>query len=156
MCLWKDHRWELDAEDPVREMLDCYLESGGDLNFVHPRNGWTFLHLAVEYGNATAICKLLQLGMDINLGECPGGLPLHFAVDSAVDCAIQDNRDVDWSMVKLLVELGADRKCLDDEGRNFWRFVLYRCGPIRAAELARVLNLNYELDYEIRSVDGVK
>jgi len=62
---------------------------------------------------------LVLAGADINIQDEQGQTPLHWAVDVAVDGAIQTGRDkIDWRVVGVLLDLGANLKIPDQCGRT--------------------------------------
>lgn len=60
---------------------------------------------------------LVAAGGDVNIQDGHGQTPLHFAVDGAIDGAIQCNHEsINWSVVDTLLSLGADPQIPDDQG----------------------------------------
>ena len=103
--------------DPWQEILESYMQSGGDLN--HQVNqGRTLLHNAVEFGNVEAIRWLIINGADINLPESQGWTPLHLAVDVDIDVALQSRQKMTMDATRTLIELGADQSLRNDRGET--------------------------------------
>ena len=138
-ALWNDERWAVNADEVAARMLEEYSGLGGDLDFVHPRFGHTLFHHACDEGNLAAIRQLVRLGANI---DAEGGMncpPLFYALDSVVDAARQDEHEVDWTLVKLFIELGADQEKTDREGRDFRTWAVGCCSPSEAEEMVREL-----------------
>ena len=76
--------------------------------------GVDLLVLAQHHGRLDAVRELVQCGADVN-GESETGMtPLHLAVDVARDADDLQSLNV----VRLLLELGADPRKVDREGRS--------------------------------------
>lgn len=70
-----------------------------------------------ETGNI--VRALVAAGADINIQDSFGQTPLHTAVDMAIDGTIQQNREtIDWSVVDVFLELGADPSIPDNTGKT--------------------------------------
>ena len=76
------------------------------------------LACAGENDNTGEIVRLLvAAGGDVNIQDGHGQTPLHFAVDVAIDGAIQCNQEtLNWSVVDTLLSLGADPQIPDKQG----------------------------------------
>lgn len=62
---------------------------------------------------------LVAAGADINLQDEHGQTPLHWAVDMAIDGAIQADRpEIDWRVVGVFLELGGNPDIRDISGRT--------------------------------------
>lgn len=86
--------------------LKPYLVNGGDINFIHPNSGWSLLNLAIENKNKEFIKALAEEGIDLN--EPQANRPLFHALDIDIDSAIQQNKEIDFAITCLLIELGAN------------------------------------------------
>lgn len=83
-------------------------------------NALTAIHTAGEHDVTGQIVSLLiDAGANINLQNLQGWTPLNFAVDMAIDGANQQNLpDIDWSTVKMMLNLGADPDIRDQHGKT--------------------------------------
>jgi ankyrin repeat protein len=62
---------------------------------------------------------LVAAGADINLQDEHGQTPLHWAVDMAIDGAIQADRPkINWHVVGVFLDLGANPQIRDQGGRT--------------------------------------
>jgi ankyrin repeat protein len=100
------------------EVLQDYIRDGGDVNEHHPNSDWTLLHLAAEHGNIEAIRLLVNNGADINVRDVKGLTPLHWAVDSDIDGAIQTMTEITFASTRTLLELGADQTLVGNNGER--------------------------------------
>jgi ankyrin repeat protein len=91
--------------DTIRRRLDA----GVDVNLAERRSRYTPLHFAVQEGSVDAAASLLDAGADIQAVYSPGATPLHLAV-------IRWRKSPDGSMIKLLVDRGADKGALEKNG----------------------------------------
>lgn len=93
------------------------LQMGANPN-VPASNGITAIHTAGEHDVTGQIVSILvDAGANINLQNLQGWTPLHVAVDMAIDGANQQNlSDIDWSTVKMMLNLGADPDLRDLHG----------------------------------------
>jgi ankyrin repeat protein len=97
----------------------AYLDAGGDVNCLSPKNCWTLLHFAVEDRNLEVIKLLASRGADLNVPDVNGWTPLHLAVDSDMDTSGRDGRRAtELPTAKLLVELGASATTKAADGKT--------------------------------------
>lgn len=104
---------DLDEEtEKAEEKWLLQLDSCDELEIrlaIDPISGQSLLHLAVEYRFAKAVKRLVELGVDVNVKDYNGTTPFLLSLDSAVDNAAQAGIEIiDFSISKLLVDLGAD------------------------------------------------
>lgn len=72
-----------------------------------------------ETGNIVRV--LVNAGADINIQGSHGWTPLHHAVDIAIDGTIQQGREsVDWSVVGIFLDLGANPTIPDVNGKTVY------------------------------------
>jgi ankyrin repeat protein len=93
------------------------LAAGANPNL--PGRAWpSAIACAGENDETGDIARLLvDAGADINIQDESGQTPLHFAVDIAIDGAIQANCETfDWSVVEVFLSLGADPAIQDKRG----------------------------------------
>lgn len=97
------------------------LRSGANPNL--PGRTWSSAIACAAENDATGdIVRLLVAnGADVNLQNEQGLTPLHYAVDVAIDGTIQQNREsIDWSVVDVLLELGAEPNIRDARGQTVY------------------------------------
>ena len=64
---------------------------------------------------------LVASGADINVQNERGLTPLHYAVDVAIDGTIQQGLEtIDWSVVGVFLDLGADPNIPDARGKTVY------------------------------------
>ena len=100
------------------EAVQAYLHSGGDINRVHERQGWSLLHFAAEHQNAEVIGYLVENGANVEIRDHSGWTPLHLAVDADIDGAIQDRKVPRMIATRALIRAGADPTVKDEEGNT--------------------------------------
>jgi ankyrin repeat protein len=67
--------WAVDRRDPDREMIECLLASGANVN-AQDKTGKTALHLAAQRGSTRATAWLVDKGAELNLKDQRGESPL--------------------------------------------------------------------------------
>ncbi|MDP1796861.1 MAG: ankyrin repeat domain-containing protein [Planctomycetaceae bacterium] len=100
-------------------MVDELLRAGANPN--RPGRAWSSAIACAGENDETGaiIQRLVASGADLNLQNDQGATPLHYAVDVAVDGAIQQNRgSFDWTVVGLMLDWGADLTLKDARGRT--------------------------------------
>src|SRR2546423_5118514 len=95
-----------------------WVESGGSANAIHPKSGWSLLHVAAELKDVAAIDYLIEAGADPNQRDIYGQTPLHIAVDSEIDGARQMQEPLEYKVTKRLIELGADTTIRDNQDKT--------------------------------------
>mmetsp|Transcript_6220 Transcript_6220/g.9703 ORF Transcript_6220/g.9703 Transcript_6220/m.9703 type:complete len:321 (+) Transcript_6220:100-1062(+) len=75
------------------------------VNFQHPHNGLSLLHVAAEFGRVEIVRLLVESGASVHLATMEGAMPLHNAASSAKT-----------KVISLLYEMNADFNATDDEG----------------------------------------
>ena len=84
------------------------IADGQSLQATHSQLGYTCLHAAVEFGQASAVRVLLNAGALLDSHLAPSGrTPLHYAA--------QHGR---VEIAKMLLEAGASKKVLDSAARR--------------------------------------
>lgn len=95
-----------------------WIDSGGDPKSIDPKSGWSLLHFAAEFQDIAAIEYLINLSCDPNQPDNYGQTPLHIAVGSDIDGAIQTDEPLEYKATKRLLELGADITMKDNQGKT--------------------------------------
>ena len=93
------------------------LDAGANPNL--PGRAWSSaIACAGENDDTGDIVRVLVgAGADVNIQDEHGQTPLHHAVDMAIDGTIQQNLDeIDWTVVGVYLELGADPSRPDNNG----------------------------------------
>jgi ankyrin repeat protein len=98
--------------------IERWVADGGSVETTDPRNGWSLLHIAAEMQDIAAIEYLINSGCDPNRRDNHGQTPLHIAVDSEIDGAIQTEEPIEYRVTKRLIELGADATRQNDRGET--------------------------------------
>jgi ankyrin repeat protein len=80
------------------------------------RNLWSPAHQAVEDGDAVELARLLDSGADPNEACCGMTLLAH-AVDYEADTAIQAGREMEVTLIAVLLAYGASPRIVDDAGK---------------------------------------
>ena len=93
-----------------------WVDGGGSAKVVRPQDGYSLLHQAAEFQDVAAIEYLIEAGCDPNQHDIHGQTPLHIAVDSEIDAAIQTQGRVEYKATKRLVELGTKTDVADNQG----------------------------------------
>jgi ankyrin repeat protein len=97
--------------------IEEYLLSGGDKLIVNPGNGWGLLHYASENMFNSVVNMLLEKGIPVDVKAADGSTPYLIALDASIDAAIQqDEPEIDFSVVKILIEHGADMDVCSIDG----------------------------------------
>jgi len=89
--------------------IEQFLEEGGSINH-RSANGKTLLHYAAEDRDSETIRFLVSRGASLDLQCEHGDTPLHVAVDSDIDYAVQFGRPLIMSTVAELINAGASEK----------------------------------------------
>lgn len=95
------------------------LNAGADAN--KPGRTWSSaIACAGENDDTGEIVRVLvAAGADVNIQDEHGQTPLHLAVDKAIDGTIQQSLDrIDWTVVGVYLELGADPAIADENGKT--------------------------------------
>ena len=96
-----------------------YLEQGGDANGRSQQTSWTLLHYAADNEFKSIVEILIGAGADINSKTADGWTPYMIALSGVIDAAIQnDHVEIDFSIVKILLELGADSEICTESGES--------------------------------------
>jgi ankyrin repeat protein len=98
--------------------IKLWIEGGGSAKVIHSQSGWTLLHIAAEFQDIKAREYLVNSGCDPNERDKNGQTPLHIAVDSEIDGAIQTQQLLEYKATKRLIELGADKTIEDNQGET--------------------------------------
>jgi len=107
----------------LHQQLVHWVESGGNLDWRTP-NGWTLLHLAAQCGNEKMIRFLIERGSDIEARDNEGLTPLMLACETGYT-----SLRLNPSVVKTLLELGANPNSEDFEGRRASSLVRLLASP---------------------------
>ncbi len=143
----------LEDDSFVRAAARSYMDElrgriadGQSLQATHSQLGYTCLHAAVEFGQASAVRVLLNAGALLDSHLAPSGrTPLHYAA--------QHGR---VEIAKMLLEAGASKKVLDSAARRPWHYLadaqelqdlmqLLKDGPSRVAAVAMAKTSSSEL-----------
>jgi len=95
------------------------LAAGANPNL--PGRAWSSaIACAGENDETGEIVRILvDAGADVNIQDEFGLTPLHRAVDMAIDGTIQQNlKEIDWTVVGVYLELGADPNIRDKNGET--------------------------------------
>jgi ankyrin repeat protein len=85
--------------------------------FVNVRNLWSPAHQAVEDGDVVELARLLDSGADPN-EVCSGMTLLTHAVDYEADTAIQTDREMEVTLIAVLLAYGASPQIVDSSGKS--------------------------------------
>lgn len=111
------HLIEDDADQLWEREIAQYINSGGDILVTNPDNGWTLLHYAAENLFSNVVNLLLSSGIPVDVRDSNGSTPYLVALDASIDAAIQnDESNIDFSTVKILIENGADVEACSTDG----------------------------------------
>jgi ankyrin repeat protein len=88
--------------------IRAFIESGGNKNLVDEKSGWSLLHYCCECQQVEVLKYLISVGLDVEVEDKQGWRPIHLAVDSDIDSAIQSGEDITFSCTKVLVKGGAN------------------------------------------------
>jgi hypothetical protein len=97
------------------------LKSGANPNL--PGRAWSSAIACAGENDETGdiVRALVAGGADINIQNEQGLTPLHYAVDIAIDGTIQQNLEtIDWSVVAVFLDLGADPNIRDASGKTVY------------------------------------
>lgn len=84
------------------------LAEGVDLDWRHPRQGWTALHAAVENDQLEVVRALVAAGADLEALDSAGWTPLCLAVDAEIDGSLQTGKSLSLKITGFLLEEGAN------------------------------------------------
>lgn len=118
-----DVLFDLDGKDSeVDEMwlsrIQEYFNGGGNITKLTDRNGWQLIHIAALNGLDKVAEWLVENGVDVNSKDEQGCTPLMLAFDLDIDGSIQHRREIDFSHSKKLVDLGADKNVMNNDGES--------------------------------------
>ncbi len=120
-----DIEWNEWGTDKSLPSLDRFVESGGDVNAVHPESGMSLLWLAAEQMDVPLIRRLGELGADPNLPlMAMQYTAVHNAVDIDIDSVIQSQQPsdlvglVDFRVTKAMVDIGGSIHIADKNGQT--------------------------------------
>lgn len=124
--------------------LRALVAAGADVDAATTRDdslGWPIFG-AMENQQIETLRCLLDLGADVNAGSSRGWTPLHVAVDSEADSAVQTGAPaMSVAVTALLLEHGADPAARDDRGQTPLDIALHypheRAAALLRAALAR-------------------
>jgi ankyrin repeat protein len=97
------------------------LKSGANPNL--PGRAWSSAIACAGENDDTGdiVRALVAGGADINIQSEQGLTPLHYAVDIAIDGTIQQGLEtIDWSVVGVFLDLGADPNIRDARGKTVY------------------------------------
>ena len=97
--------------------IEQFLEEGGSMDHLSD-TGKTLLHYAADGSDSNVVQFLVSKKANLNLQDEQDNTPLHLAVDSDIDYAIQHEKPLKMSTVIELINAGADEKLKDDKGRT--------------------------------------
>lgn len=98
-CNWTEYRgWDV---------LEYYIENGGDVYAIDDATGRTTLHFAVTHQFVSTVDNLLDQGLELEARDKKGETPLHRAAASGSQ-----------EMIQHLVERGADLTAVNDKGQT--------------------------------------
>jgi ankyrin repeat protein len=85
--------------------------------FADVRNLWSPTHQAIEDGDAVELARLLDSGADPN-EICSRMTLLTHAVDYEADTAIQTDREMQVTLIAVLLAYGASPRIVDGAGKS--------------------------------------
>jgi len=94
------------------------LDAGGDVNAIDAETEWTLLHHAAEHTDLSLMDILVARGLDLGARDFNGWTPLHVAVDSDIDGAIQSKCIPTFLGSRRLLTLGAPLNAAANDGRK--------------------------------------
>jgi ankyrin repeat protein len=96
--------------------IQAWISNGGSAEVTDSQLQWSLLHYAAEFQNIEAVEFLIRCGCNPNAQNRYGQTPLHIAVDSETDAAIQDGVLPDYQIARRLMECGASPEIRDRQG----------------------------------------
>lgn len=106
-----------EENDCLRDMRS-YVDQGGDKTIVDDWQGWTLLHFSCECLQVETLKYLISVGLDFEIEDKQGWRPIHLAVDSDIDSAIQTGEIITFSCTKVLVKAGASIEARNSSGET--------------------------------------
>lgn len=108
------------SEQLWRDLLEKHEQDIGSLKeLTFEENGWSILHFAAENLFTNLSTWLLSKGVPVDSKDNDGITPFLIALDSAIDCAIQEGEEnIDFTMVNLLLDHGANENIVPTNGKN--------------------------------------
>ena len=97
--------------------IEQFLEEGGSIDH-QSDTGKTLLHYAADDNDSNVVQFLVNRKANLNLQDEQGSTPLHLAVDSDIDYAIQLEKPLTMSTVIELINAGADERLRTLAGRT--------------------------------------
>jgi hypothetical protein len=91
-----------------KDAVIAMLAEAVDLDWHHPRHGWTALHAAVENDHLDIVRELVAAGANLEALDTSGWTPLCLAVDAEIDGSHQTGKPLSLEITTLLLEAGAN------------------------------------------------
>jgi len=136
-----------------------FIRGGGDINVVEDKTGKGLLHVYILKGETGKVGKLIKQGLDINQKDDNGNTPLHLAIKrgtarvikyllkyKTIDLEVKNNNyqtplqysvQEKGSLIKELINKGADTNILDKDGETLLTFAIKNNEEFRIKELIK-------------------
>ncbi len=104
-----------------QDMLEVQRLIAAGANPNSPGSVWSSAIACAGENDETGeiVRALVHAGANVNIQDESGRTPLHQAVDVAIDGTIQQGlSEIDWTVVGVLLELGADPSIPDNDGKT--------------------------------------